>query len=98
MAKIDLGHWNSNILFTDRAQFDIDDYIARAARPEDFDLRRKLEQWRDVGIVVFESCIDNGAIDALLTDIEYLKSHKERFDLEIEVRAGRFRLADVPKE
>ena len=53
MAKIDLEHWNSNILFSDRAEFDIDDYIIRAARPEDFDLRQKLEQWRDVGIVVF---------------------------------------------
>jgi len=92
---IDIEHWNSNILFTDRADFDVDAYVARAPRPEEFNLREKLEQWRDVGIVVFESAVPESAINAFLSDIDYLKSHKDRFDLEIEVRGGRFRLADV---
>jgi phytanoyl-CoA hydroxylase len=98
MAHIDLGHWNNNILFTDRAEFNINDYIARAPAPEEFDLRQKLEQWRDTGIVIFESCIDDSLINALLSDIEYLKYHKASFDLEVEVRGGRFRLAEVPVE
>jgi phytanoyl-CoA hydroxylase len=96
--KIDLEHWNHNILFTDRADFDVDEYVRRAPRIDDFNLREKLEQWRDIGIVTFESCIDHAVIEAFLGDIEYLNRHRAHFELEVEHKGARYKLQDLPVE
>src|SRR5262245_56671516 len=93
--KVDLEHWNSNVLSTDRGDFDIDEYLKRCS-PEDFNLREKLEEWRDVGVVVFESCIDISLISSLLEDIVYLDRHQKEFDLEVEHKGARYRLKDLP--
>jgi hypothetical protein len=93
---IDLSHWNSNLLPADRPDFDVDEYLQNTPDIEDFNLREKLEQWRDMGIVTFEACIDDTLIDSLLTDIQYLNDNRSKFELEVEHKGARYRLQDLP--
>jgi phytanoyl-CoA hydroxylase len=96
MSIFDLDHWNSNILFTDDANFSVEDYLRKTAAPEDFNLREKLEQWRDVGIVTFENCVDIAAIDDFLTDIVAINERRQSFEIEVEYKGQRYRLPDLP--
>jgi phytanoyl-CoA hydroxylase len=96
--KVDLEHWSNNLLLTDQPGFDVGEYVRGAPPASDFDLRDKLEQWRDNGIVIFESCIDSDHIDALVRDISYLNSHRDRFELEVEHKGARHKLSELPIE
>jgi phytanoyl-CoA hydroxylase len=93
---IDLEHWNSNMLPTDRAGFDVDAYLSLAPRIEDYNLRQKLEEWCDTGIVIFEQCVSNGLINLFLNDIEYLNEHRSEFSVEVEHRGARYPIKNCP--
>jgi hypothetical protein len=69
----------------------------RLAEPEDFDLAHKLRQWRDEGIVIFEGAVDASEIDSLLLDIEFLDRHRPDYDLEVEFRGQRLKLAQLER-
>jgi phytanoyl-CoA hydroxylase len=92
----DLQHWRANPLPTDTAYFDIAHYIRQSPAVEDYDLRRKFEEWRETGIVVFEQAVPAASIDLLLQDIEYLCARRQDFELEVEHKGARYRLQDVP--
>ena len=94
--KRDSEHWNANVLPTDRDAFRVDEYVARAAHPQDYDLRAKLEEWREAGVVVFPGCVDGALIDLLLDDIEYLSSHPSAFELDVEHKGVHYALKDLP--
>ncbi len=96
--KIDLEHWRNNLPMTDRLGFNLEEYVKRAPTVRDFNLREKLEQWCDSGIVVFESCVDRDLIEIFLGDIGYLNSHRDRFDLEVEHKGTRHKLSELPVE
>ena len=92
----DIEHWNSNVLRTDGPAFRVDEYVARIAHPEDYDLRQKLAEWRETGVVVFPACIDARLIDLLLEDITYLSAHRSAFDLTVEHKGVHYALRDLP--
>lgn len=92
---VDADHWKSNILFTDTAEFDIDAYLTTAAGDAGYNLKEKLEQWRELGVVVLENSVDVDLIEALLADVEYLSEHRSQFDLEVEHKGVRHRLGDL---
>jgi len=91
----DLAHWQSFQLPTDSPEFSIDRYLSTVAEPEDFDLRAKLYQWRDDGIVAFEGAVDHSAIEAFLSDIVFLDKHRQEFDVEVEFRGKRLKLNEL---
>jgi phytanoyl-CoA hydroxylase len=94
-VQLDRDHWESNILPVDLPDFEVDRYLRDTPAVDDFDLREKLEQWREKGVVVFESCVDDAAIGLFLDDIVYLDEHRTDFDLEIEFRGSRLRLREL---
>ena len=96
--KVDLQHWNSNALPIDLAGFDIEAYVRNTPSVDDFNLREKLEEWRDLGVVTFENCIVDALIDTFLGDILFLNNRRSLFELEVEHKGRRFRLQDLPIE
>lgn len=92
MPVIDLNHFLSTAMPADRPGFDLDAYMARAAIPNDYNLREKIEEWRENGVVIFENAVDAGAVERLLADIDYLCRRPNEFDLEIEWHGARHRL------
>ncbi len=92
---LDRHHWNANLLLVDRHDFDVEAYVRRVPSVRDYNLREKLQQWRDDGIVVFESCVDGQLIERFLEDILYLDRHPSDFDLEVEFRGARHRLREM---
>jgi phytanoyl-CoA hydroxylase len=93
---IDAGHWHANPLPTDTASFDIAHYLKHSPKVEDYDLRRKFEEWRETGIVVFENAVPDELISSFLADIEYLCAHPSEFELEVEHKGARYRLKNFP--
>lgn len=61
-------------------------YVANLSEDAGFDLERKLTEWRERGVVIFEQAVDTALIDALLEDVEYLRKHHRDFDLIAENR------------
>ncbi|HEX7705711.1 MAG TPA: phytanoyl-CoA dioxygenase family protein [Thermoanaerobaculia bacterium] len=92
---LDRNHWNINRLPIDTPAFDVDAYVNRLPSVHDFDLRTKLQEWKESGIVRFESCVDDDMIEKLLEDILYLSENRSRFDLEIEFRGTRLPLKEM---
>ncbi len=79
----------------DRVGFDLDAYLAKAPSPMDFDLRHQIESWMDTGIATFEGVVSFDELDDFLGDIESLCGNPGAFDLEIESRGQRHRLAEI---
>jgi hypothetical protein len=53
--------WYRSRPWVDEPNADIDAYCRSVARPEDYDLRAKLDYWREHGVVIFEQAIDTQA-------------------------------------
>lgn len=96
--RVDKRHMLETTMPVDRPEFDLDVYLARAAHPKDYDLRAKLEAWREDGVVIFEGAVDQGDIDAFLADLDYVRRNPSRLDIEVEVRGQRWRLPDLAPE
>lgn len=92
MALIDFDHFVDSALPLDRPDFDLSSYLANAGAPNDYNLREKMEQWRDEGVVVFENSVEPESIERFLQDIDFLCAHPKSFDVEIEFRGSRKRL------
>lgn len=90
-----LEHWTQNILPIDSDGFSVQEYMHKLVQPEDFNLRDKLERWREVGIVTFEKVVDDDDINSLQHDIRFLNDHRS-IDLEVEWKGARYRLKDLP--
>ena len=99
MMLIDFNHFTETALPIDRPDFDLSAYLSNAIIPNDYNLREKMEQWREEGIVVFENAIDFADIDLFLGDIGYLCEHPADYDVEIEFKGEMAcELASVAKE
>jgi phytanoyl-CoA hydroxylase len=77
--------------FRDRPWVDADDadvvrYVLGLREDPGFDLAAALQSWKVNGYVVFEGVIDTNLIDALESDIVYLKRHFRDFELIAELR------------
>jgi len=60
---------------------------------------KKLKEWRENGLVIFEKVIDKNFIDGLLEDFEKLKRcHKEYVNSTIEIGGKHFKIHNVDKD
>lgn len=80
--------WYRNRPWIDEPDADIDAYCRRAAHPEDYDLKDKLEFWREHGVVIFENAVDTDLIDLLNQDLDALVAEPQRHEIIVEI-AGR---------
>lgn len=80
--------WYRNRPWIDEPEADIAAYCGRVARPEDYDLKAKLEHWQEHGVVIFEGAIDTSLIDLLNSDLDALVHAPTEHDLTVEI-AGR---------
>lgn len=82
--------WHRQKPWIDHAGCDLAGYVAQVAQPEDYDLRAKLEHWREHGVVIFENAVDPALLDLLQADVRHLIDHAPEFDLLVE-HAGKQR-------
>lgn len=94
----DAKRWLQGRPWLDLDNPDIDGYLAKVSDEQDYDLRAALERWRDGGVVLFENAVDTSLIDALKSDIEYLRRHFLDFDLNVEVRGVQKHVRDLSPE
>jgi len=78
--------WFNERPWLDEAHPDIRAYVAAQSDRLGFDLAEKLQRWHDDGLVIFENVVDPRLIDALDSDVEYLRRHPMDFAIEVELR------------
>lgn len=86
MSVLTPQDWIDSRPWIDLESADVCNYITRVSEQTGFDLARKLHEWRERGVVIFESVVDVSLIDALLNDIEYLRRHYRDFELGAELK------------
>ena len=78
-------NWFARRPWIDEPGASIDDYVNSLADPAvGYDLKEKLEHWRDHGIVIFENAVSDETISGLLSDIEYLIDHAADFEISVD--------------
>jgi phytanoyl-CoA hydroxylase len=77
--------WYANRPWIDEPDADIDAYCRSLAHPEDYDLKAKLEYWREHGVVIFENAIDTDLIDLMQADLDELKATPTQHDVTVEI-------------
>lgn len=86
--------WMETRTWIDREDADIDAYVRQLGQVPGYDLKSKLYDWRDRGVVVFENAVDHAMIDALVDDVDYLRSHHREFDLAAEFKGEQKQIAE----
>jgi len=67
----------------------IDAYLrSLPSLPSEYDLKAKLEHWRDHGIVIFEGAVDSSTVDSLLDDVDCLVRNPSEYEVTIDVGGG----------
>lgn len=94
MKVVKRADWMSTTPWVDRESPDFKHYIEKYSSILDFDLEQKLKDWRRDGIVIFEQVVDPALIDALLSDIDYLRKHHRDFDLLAEFKGRQGHIND----
>lgn len=83
LSRID---WFKERPWLDEDHPDIRGYVDAQSEALGFDLAAKLQQWHEDGLVIFENVVDTRLIDALASDVEYLRRHAGDFSIEVELR------------
>ncbi|MFN7055267.1 phytanoyl-CoA dioxygenase family protein [Hyphomonas sp.] len=79
-------HWIRERPWIDQPYADIDRYVDGLPEQPGYDLKGKLREWRDNGVVIFENAIPLSLIDAYLADIEVLKRDFKSYEIPIEIK------------
>jgi ectoine hydroxylase-related dioxygenase (phytanoyl-CoA dioxygenase family) len=98
MKLITKKDWMSTRTWIDLEGADIQSYMARISDQVGYDLKRKLQEWHDRGVVVFEGVVDSALIEALLSDVEYLRRHHKDFELSAEIKGVQREIASFTEE
>lgn len=77
--------WMDHRPWLDLDDADIRGYVNSLSERLDFDLVAALQRWRDDGLVIFEGVVDTRLVDALISDVEYLRKHHRDFTLDVEL-------------
>lgn len=91
-------HWTSTLTWIDRGSMPVRDYVSRLGDDVGFDLLDALERWQRDGVVLFENVVDRSLLDALESDIAYLRRHHLEYDLLVEVRGVQKHIRDLTDE
>lgn len=76
--------WFKHRPWIDEPNASVDAYVKSVAKIDDYDLKGKLEYWRECGIVIFEGAVDTATVDSLLDDVKYLIHHPKEFEITVE--------------
>lgn len=87
--------WMRQTPWIDHPDADIDAYIASLPRLPDYDLKGKLAEWKEKGVVIFEGVVSSAQIDAYLADIDLLMRDFGQYDIPIEVRGEQLSSRDL---
>lgn len=79
--NITKSEWIATQPWIDQPNPDFQRYLDKYSESCGFDLEQKLRDWKRDGVVVFEKVVDPQLIDALISDVEYLRKHHMDFDL-----------------
>jgi phytanoyl-CoA hydroxylase len=82
--KLTAEDWHRTKPWIDHPDCNIADYVAQVAQPEDYNLKEKLESWREHGVVIFEQAVDPSLLDDLQADLEYLIDHSSEYEVLID--------------
>lgn len=89
--------WFANIPWIDQRSPDIDAYCSLHIE-ETFDLKEKLTQWHNEGIVIFENAIDESDICNFKNDLDELIAENHFYDLEIDFAGTRKPISQFSSE
>jgi len=73
---------------------DVEGYVTSISEKVDYDLERKLIEWKERGVVIFENAVDVGYIESLKSDINYLREHHQDYELSAEIRGVQKSIAE----
>ncbi|MEO8137815.1 MAG: phytanoyl-CoA dioxygenase family protein [Betaproteobacteria bacterium] len=82
---VTVSDWMDQRPWLDLDKPDVRAYVDGLSSRSGFDLAAALERWRDDGLVIFEGVVDTRLIDALVSDVEYLRKHYMDFAIEVEL-------------
>lgn len=86
--------WFIDRPWIDEPDADIDAYCRSVAHPEDYDLKAKLEYWREHGVVIFENAIDTGLLDLLQEDLDTLQGDPSGYDITVQTGGRQMPIRD----
>lgn len=98
MTTLNRHDWLDSRPWIDTESADVRSYIARVSEKLDLDLERKLSEWKERGLVIFENVVDEAQIDALISDVEYLREHHQDYDLSAEIRGVQKPISEFTRE
>ncbi len=87
-TKVTRARWFARLPWIDQEDADIDGYC-QSHEESFFDLKQKLTDWHNNGIVIFENAIDPATIDKFEGELKELIEAPGKFSLEIEVAGAR---------
>jgi phytanoyl-CoA hydroxylase len=83
-TTVTAADWFQHRPWIDEPDAAIEAYVKSVATVHDYDLKEKLECWRENGIVIFEGAVDHSKIGSLLSDVEYLVHNQKDFEITVE--------------
>ena len=87
--KISAQDWFQRRPWIDEPSASIDEYVRTVStRPTAYDLKEKLEHWREHGIVIFERAVEYSLIASLLNDVKCLVDHPTDYELSVDLGGG----------
>lgn len=92
------NEWLASRPWIDLESADVASYVANLSDKLDYDLESKLVEWKERGVVVFKNAVETSYIDALISDIEYLREHHRDFELSAEIRGIQKTIAEFARE
>lgn len=78
--------WTEHVPWIDRPDADIEAYIEALPKLPKYDLKKKLYEWKERGVVIFEREVSHDLIDVALDDIHYLHENFKDYDIGVEIR------------
>ncbi|MGB3462377.1 MAG: phytanoyl-CoA dioxygenase family protein [Rhodanobacter lindaniclasticus] len=98
MKIISSQDWVESRPWLDAETADVKGYVSAQSDEVDYDLERKLTEWRERGLVIFENVVNIDHIEALKNDIDYLRAHHKDYELSAEIRGVQKSIAEFTQE
>lgn len=77
---------------------DVKEYVSALSDKTGYDLAGKLTEWKERGVVIFENAVNINYIEALKSDIDYLREHHRDYELSAEIRGVQKSIAEFTRE
>lgn len=98
MRIINSQDWIKSRPWLDMEAVDVKRYISSVSDKTGYDLEGKLTEWKERGVVIFENAVNINYIEALKSDIDYLREHHQDYELSAEIRGVQKSIAEFTRE